>query len=132
MFSGAVIPIAVIAIFVLYFSAGIYKRDRALWSRGIRVSAACVNEARENNGSVSLLVQFEETSGTAVQVSVGPFRYPPAGRGEELEIVYDPRDPANSATPDRMSSGRTALAFAIGSTVVVTVCLVLLLFAYAF
>jgi hypothetical protein len=128
--SGSAIPIAVIAVIVLWFSVGIYRRGRALRTRGVHTQVTCVSEAREKSGAVTLLVRFQAQSGAALQTSVGPFRYPPARPGGVLDVIYDPQDPGNIETPDKVTNGRTALAFTLGSTTVLAVCLVLIVLGF--
>ncbi|MFF9805557.1 DUF3592 domain-containing protein [Streptomyces coeruleorubidus] len=125
------IPIAVIAAFVFAFSAVAYKRGRALRTRGIRTSAKCVNSRKDGDGKVYLLVQFPSKTGATLQTSVGPFVWPPASVGGAIEVVYDPKDASNTVTPDEVTSGRTLLAFAIGSGVLLFLCFAVMLIDFA-
>ncbi|WP_338698657.1 DUF3592 domain-containing protein [Streptomyces sp. Q6] len=101
---------AAFALAVLYAAVRIFRRGRALRTRGIRVSAACVNEDNSSKGGTFLQVQFPVEDRELV-TSVGPFSFPPARRGESLTVVYDPQDPTNIETPEQMSSGKLAIGF---------------------
>ncbi|MFF7679021.1 DUF3592 domain-containing protein [Actinacidiphila glaucinigra] len=112
---GPAIPVAVLAGFVLWGSSRIRRRGGALRTRGIRTRATCVNTGAGSGGSVHLMIQFTTNSGENIRTTVGPFDFPPARIGGALEVVYDPQDPVNVTTPDRVGSGKVALIFVAGS-----------------
>lgn len=45
-------------------------------------------------------------------------------------MIYDPQDPGNIETPDKVTNGRTALAFTLGSTTVLAAFLVLIVLGF--
>ncbi|MEU1543491.1 MULTISPECIES: DUF3592 domain-containing protein [unclassified Streptomyces] len=112
---GPAIPVAVLSGFVLWGSSRIHRRGGALRTRGIRTSATCVNTGAGSGGSVHLMIQFTTDSGEGIRTTVGPFDFPPARVGGALDVVYDPQDPVNVTTPDRVGSGKVALSFVTGS-----------------
>ncbi|MER6530872.1 DUF3592 domain-containing protein [Streptomyces sp. NPDC001508] len=118
--AGPAIPIAVIAGFVLFFSSGIYRRGRALRSRGIRTRARCVS-SRSDDGGTELLVQFSTEAGTK-RASVGPFKWAPASVGGSVEVIHDPQDLSNVLTPTEMTTGRTAFLLTVGSSLLLLLC----------
>ncbi|MFI6059124.1 DUF3592 domain-containing protein [Streptomyces sp. NPDC051286] len=109
---GFAIPVAFLAVLVLFFAVRIYVRGRALRVRWIRVVAQCINSGHGSSGSVYLRVRFASNDGER-EASVGPFTFPPARVGESIFVVYDPRDLGNVETPDQMTSGRVALTFIV-------------------
>jgi hypothetical protein len=46
-------------------------------------------------------------------------------------VVYDPKDESNTVIPDEVTSGRTLLAFAIGSGVLLFLCFAVMLIDFA-
>ncbi|MEW2399580.1 hypothetical protein [Streptomyces sp. NPDC046862] len=128
---GLAIPVAVVAAFVFAFCVVAYRRGRALRTRGIRVSARCVNSRKDENGKVYLLVRFPSEAGVSLQTSVGPFVWPPAQVGGVLDVVYDPEDESNTVTPDEVTSGKTLLAFAIGSGLLLFLCFAVMVIDFA-
>lgn len=125
---GPAIPVAVLSGFVLWGSSRIRRRGGALRTRGIRTRATCVNEGGGSGGSVHLMIRFTTNSGEGMQTTVGPFDFPPARTGGGLDVVYDPQDPVNVTTPDRVGSGKVALRFVVGSatTLLLSLCLLVL------
>lgn len=123
---GPAIPVSVLSAFALWLSLRIFRGGRALRKRGIRTTATCVNTGGGPNGSVQLMVQFTTDTGEAVRTSIGPFNFPPVRTGGLLEVVYDPQEPVNVETPDRLTNGRVALAFVVGSATALLLSLALI------
>ncbi|GHB77210.1 hypothetical protein GCM10010306_084090 [Streptomyces umbrinus] len=125
---GPAIPVVVLASVVFWFSAGIFRRGRALRRRGIRTDAKCVDRERDAKGISFLVMRFAAEDGRTLQAKVGPFRNPPALVGGVIDVVYDPKDLSNVETPGQMTSGRVALPAAIVSGLVLAFSLLMLFF----
>ncbi|MEV2234693.1 hypothetical protein AB0H69_39865 [Streptomyces phaeochromogenes] len=125
---GPAIPVVVLASVVFWFSAGIFRRGRALRRRGIRIGAKCVDRERDAKGISFLVMRFAAEDGRTLQAKVGPFRNPPALVGGIIDVVYDPKDLSNVETPGQMTSGRVALPAAIVSGLVLAFSLLMLFF----
>ncbi|MFJ4524659.1 DUF3592 domain-containing protein [Streptomyces sp. NPDC088810] len=125
---GPAIPVAVIAGFVLFFSWGIYWRGRALRTRGRRTRARCV-ATRTENGRTRLLVQFSVEEGSN-RIEVGLFKWPPVSVGGTVEVVYDPQDLSNVLMPDDVGTGRVALLLALGSSLLLLLCVLAIVITF--
>jgi hypothetical protein len=121
--NGPAILVAILAACALFVSARIHSRGRALRTRGVRVSAICINKANGKSGTVSLLVRHTSPAGAVLHFDLGPFTYPPANIGGTLQVIYDPQDPTNSEIPDRITKGRVSLGFAMLFTGIILLCL---------
>lgn len=111
---GLVILAAASAL-VLWLSWRIFQGGRALRKRGVRTEAKCVNIAGGPNGSFKLTIEFTTDNAQGIRTSVAPFDLPPVRVGGLLGVVYDPREPVNVSTPDRVGNGRVALCFVVVS-----------------
>ncbi|MFB7287833.1 DUF3592 domain-containing protein [Actinacidiphila glaucinigra] len=107
--------LAAASILVLWLSWRIFQGGRALRKRGIRTQARCVNITGGPNGNNTLTIEFTTDGGQGIRTTVAPFDIPPARVGGLLAVVYDPREPVNVSTPDRVGNGRVALCFVVVS-----------------
>ena len=90
-----------------------------------------MNSRNGEKGNTYLLVRFTSDTGALLQTSLGPFQWPPVSVGGVLDVIYDPKDTGNVVLPDAMSNGRTLLGFAVGSGVLLFLCLALMLVDFA-
>ncbi|GGW17969.1 hypothetical protein GCM10018980_30340 [Streptomyces capoamus] len=125
---GPAIPVAVIAGCVLFFAWPIYRRGRALRTRGRRARARCV-ATRTENGRTRLLVQLSVEEGSN-RIEVGLFKWPPVSVGGAVEVVYDPQDLSNVLMPDDVGTGRVALLLAIGSSMLLLFCVLAIVITF--
>ncbi|MYX37254.1 MULTISPECIES: hypothetical protein [unclassified Streptomyces] len=107
--------LAVVSALVLWLSWRIFRGGRALRKRGVRTQAKCVNIAGGPNGNFKLTIEFTADGGQGVRTTVAPFDVPPVRPGGLLGVVYDPLEPVNVSTPDRVGNGRVALSFVVVS-----------------
>jgi hypothetical protein len=96
--------ILILGIPSVVFSILFIVRDGALRRRGVTVQAKCVNLGRDAKGGVSLQLQYV-VDGTAYTLESLPYKFPPAGIGGRLPVVYDPRHPTYSKMKTELGRG---------------------------
>ncbi|MEU6573306.1 DUF3592 domain-containing protein [Streptomyces sp. NPDC046805] len=95
-------------------------RDGGLRRRGVAVRALCIDQSRNKEGAVALRLQYE-VDGTQYYCTTQNYRFPPAGIGQRVDVVYDPKHPWYALMTSEL--GRGLVPWIVGG--IATVVLVL-------
>ncbi|MET7514215.1 DUF3592 domain-containing protein [Streptomyces sp. NPDC005480] len=98
------IPILVIGIPVLAGALLFIWREQSLRRRGVTVRAKCVDKSVTDKGTVRLRLLYE-VEGVQHHCDSLPYRVPPVGVGQRLDVIYDSRNPGYSEVADQRTSG---------------------------
>ncbi|MFI6059128.1 DUF3592 domain-containing protein [Streptomyces sp. NPDC051286] len=79
-------------------------RDGNLRRRGVVIRAACVNKAFDGKGLVTLRLEYE-VEGLRYYCNSMPYKFPPVGVGQRLDVIYDSKNPGYSEVVEQRGRG---------------------------
>ncbi|MEW2487214.1 hypothetical protein [Streptomyces sp. NPDC048411] len=85
---GYAMDILVFGIPVLAGALLFIWRNGNLRRRGVVIRAVCVNKAFDGKGLVTLRLEYE-VAGLRYYCDSMPYRFPPVGVGQRLDVIYD-------------------------------------------